>query len=651
MAVTKPTLIKALLPLIFITLTTLTGTTANINTKGNTNIKGALIASATTTKDGKLKDNNKLNLTTKTLTTSNLNNTLYIKDKSQGVNLSSSTTSINRKNQTTNTKTKTLATIGKGNINITSTDKKDKANSQKALSQTNQDIAKTTKDIYSVKRDQGSIDATLDNRLLTKDGHKAIKEDFKRNEFLVKSVVDVATKDAFEVQDTLAHIDETQKELTIQKKMALLENGKYVKILDDKNRDKYSIKQRDEALNKYAQIYAQTYGISIDEAKSIATKKYKGLTYTNANRDSSTIYIDDNHNNGALDTAKTMGHEITHARIEQGKTRDRKDEKLNEEYANTMGSYSADGLEFSSYNYNNVKLDNSKPTHLKNRSQEDKITLSTNTDELIANIQKAKQGNGNIKPLTAEDIKTLQEQAANGNLAAYEALQDYKKGIVVEKDISDATAKALKDPRVYKETAKELGGYNDLKETIKDIKKRNYANAALAAGSIIVKPLKEAKLVKKVIAKLKGKKPGVKVELDGKTYTLKDGKPVEVVGVRVGRKGAFKQAKRDAGISQNQQPDKVYNEKYKQYKQFNTVKMTDKYGKPIKDNEGNIIWTREYQFTKEDGSKILIQDHTAGHKFNEGGKGDHGAHFNLRPSDKPRKGHIPGTKEHYPFKK
>ncbi len=50
MAVTKTT--QALLPLLFITLTTLTGAKANINTKGNTNIKGVLIASATTTKDG-----------------------------------------------------------------------------------------------------------------------------------------------------------------------------------------------------------------------------------------------------------------------------------------------------------------------------------------------------------------------------------------------------------------------------------------------------------------------------------------------------------------------------------------------------------------------------------------------------------------------
>ncbi|MBT0622424.1 hypothetical protein KIH32_00785 [Pseudomonas fluorescens] len=31
--------------------------------------------------------------------------------------------------------------------------------------------------------------------------------------------------------------------------------------------------------------------------------------------------------------------------------------------------------------------------------------------------------------------------------------------------------------------------------------------------------------------------------------------------------------------------------------------------------------------------------------------GDHSAHFNLRPIDKPRKGSIPGAKEHHPFRK
>jgi hypothetical protein len=47
----------------------------------------------------------------------------------------------------------------------------------------------------------------------------------------------------------------------------------------------------------------------------------------------------------------------------------------------------------------------------------------------------------------------------------------------------------------------------------------------------------------------------------------------------------------------------------------------------------------------------LIQDHTAGHKYNDKNRaGDQGAHFNLRPIEKPRNGKIQGTKDHYSFK-
>ena len=58
--------------------------------------------------------------------------------------------------------------------------------------------------------------------------------------------------------------------------------------------------------------------------------------------------------------------------------------------------------------------------------------------------------------------------------------------------------------------------------------------------------------------------------------------------------------------------------------------------------------TREYEFTKPDGMKIIIQDHGAGHKY-PGGVGDQGPHLNVRPIDNPRTGKVPGTQPHYPF--
>ena len=55
-------------------------------------------------------------------------------------------------------------------------------------------------------------------------------------------------------------------------------------------------------------------------------------------------------------------------------------------------------------------------------------------------------------------------------------------------------------------------------------------------------------------------------------------------------------------------------------------------------------------FTRGDGLVLILQDHTAGHKFGaKNNEGDQGAHFNVRPVGDVRHGKVKGTKEHYPF--
>jgi RHS repeat-associated protein len=103
---------------------------------------------------------------------------------------------------------------------------------------------------------------------------------------------------------------------------------------------------------------------------------------------------------------------------------------------------------------------------------------------------------------------------------------------------------------------------------------------------------------------------------------------------KVGRSGAFRQAKRDAGIPISQQPESI-----------NRVPMTDMNGKAILGDDGKPIMTREYTFVREDGSKVIIQDHSAGHK-----KGGEGPHFNVRPPENTRTGKVPGTNPHYKFR-
>ncbi|TQL37881.1 HNH/endonuclease VII fold putative polymorphic toxin [Salinispora arenicola] len=104
------------------------------------------------------------------------------------------------------------------------------------------------------------------------------------------------------------------------------------------------------------------------------------------------------------------------------------------------------------------------------------------------------------------------------------------------------------------------------------------------------------------------------------------------------RGAAFREAKRDLGIPNSQVHDEL-----------RITPMTNAQGKQIMNPDGTPVNTREYIFTRGDGSQVIIQDHSAGHYFNEGGVGDQGPHINVRPIDKPRNGKVPGTAQHYNY--
>lgn len=78
--------------------------------------------------------------------------------------------------------------------------------------------------------------------------------------------------------------------------------------------------------------------------------------------------------------------------------------------------------------------------------------------------------------------------------------------------------------------------------------------------------------------------------------------------------------------------------------------MTGKNGKPVLNpSTKEPIWTREYQYTRSDGSKVIIQDHSAGHQYGQGGIGDQGDYLNIRPYSNTRIGSVDGTFDHYGF--
>ena len=95
----------------------------------------------------------------------------------------------------------------------------------------------------------------------------------------------------------------------------------------------------------------------------------------------------------------------------------------------------------------------------------------------------------------------------------------------------------------------------------------------------------------------------------------------------------------------------MYNTGTGQQAQYKYKRMTDSANNPILDNKGKPIMSREYEFTRANGSKIIIQDHSAGHNFGAlDGIGDQKAHLNVRPYDLSRTGKVEGTKSHYNFK-
>jgi RHS repeat-associated protein len=110
------------------------------------------------------------------------------------------------------------------------------------------------------------------------------------------------------------------------------------------------------------------------------------------------------------------------------------------------------------------------------------------------------------------------------------------------------------------------------------------------------------------------------------------------------RKAAFKAAKRDAGIPMNQHPIAV-----------EKVQLTDRDGHAIKDSDFNILESREYHYTRPDGSRVVIQEHSAGHTYGPPGTpGNQGPHFNPRPFDPKtgngsRNGSVSGSYDHYEF--
>ncbi|MFW3344565.1 hypothetical protein, partial [Aliarcobacter butzleri] len=322
------------------------------------------------------------------------------------------------------------ATLGQGNVTV-----KDVENSDE-LDRLNRDTENINKDLYSSSTGT-KVDATLDTRLLTEEGRKQIAEDIERTKRLGQAIGDVASSDSLNISDTFNHIGDVQKDLDVQKALALNDKGQTINILE--NQQNYSQEQIDKALNDYAQIYASVYGINIENAKMAVLNGKYGSTYTNKDNTNSNIYLDKGNNQNALNTANTLGHEVAHVRQNQRQTYLRDTLQLQEEYANLFGNYSSSGLDFSSYVYNNVKLDSNKINSL--NSINDLYALYQNSVAYKKDVAKVNSGDGRIDNLTYEQAKKVVKES-NGNLVMFRNAKD--DGGYSIYDYSDPNAKTIR---------------------------------------------------------------------------------------------------------------------------------------------------------------------------------------------------------------
>ncbi|WP_250516378.1 HNH/endonuclease VII fold putative polymorphic toxin [Caballeronia sp. INDeC2] len=78
------------------------------------------------------------------------------------------------------------------------------------------------------------------------------------------------------------------------------------------------------------------------------------------------------------------------------------------------------------------------------------------------------------------------------------------------------------------------------------------------------------------------------------------------------------------------------------------VPLTDSNGDWILGDGKQPIRTRELTYNVN-GQNVVIQDHSAGHYYGQGGVGDQPSHHNVRPEGDERTGKVDGMDDHYYF--
>ncbi|PSM51622.1 hemagglutinin repeat-containing protein, partial [Campylobacter blaseri] len=357
-------------------LTSLTANNVNIDVKNNTHLKGSLIASGKFTDEGNFIYNENLNFKTDTLTFENLSNTNYSSSKSTGINInlslkdkenntndttsnSSSNKDINLNNDNIKTlatnnninnkdskkttltnsvnsnanynsnnkvndisnnisslaysssnslnvnSSKTLATLGKGSITIIN-----KANSDD-LARLNTDTSKLSLELYN-SYTSSKVDASLDTRLLSKEGRKDIEDDYNMATAITKAIYQIASTNKASIG---SFFKENEKYVKVYNtlKHIVANDTNLANYLKDPNLD---IEKKQVMLNVLTLNVMQNLGYIPNDTKVIYTDAI-GSNNTpikgHYNIDTNVNYINDKYNKNTKELITSLGHEMTHA--------------------------------------------------------------------------------------------------------------------------------------------------------------------------------------------------------------------------------------------------------------------------------------------------------------------------------------------------
>jgi RHS repeat-associated protein len=103
------------------------------------------------------------------------------------------------------------------------------------------------------------------------------------------------------------------------------------------------------------------------------------------------------------------------------------------------------------------------------------------------------------------------------------------------------------------------------------------------------------------------------------------------------RRESLREIRRQLGVPMSQQPISQ-----------KMVPLTDSSGAWILGQDKKPVMSRELTY-QVNGKNVIIQDHSAGHYYGEGGVGDQPSHHNVRPDENTRTGKVDGMDDHYYF--